>query len=837
MARRYSAFISYSHAEDEDLTAALQRSLQRFARPWNRPVALRIFRDATDLSINPALWSSVEQGIATSEHFLLLASPEAAASKWVSREIEYWKRNRSADKLLLILTAGEIVWRESSGDFDWEQTTALPKELAGFFHDEPRYIDLRWARGDQYLLLQNARFRGAIAEIAAPLHGKTKSELESDEVRQSRRIRRLTWSGIAVLASLLTAAVIAAVVAVGSAQEAKEQTQLAEERQRIATARLLSNEARSILANTEAGEDVGTRLVHSALLSVESLKMDPTPQGIEAIYRSLALHPTKFRSFDGEYNESRIALSDGGRFLAASLRSGVVRIWDVSTGNVLRDLSDTSHAVAEISISGDGRFVAWALKAEPQTIVVADVESGADAARLSLSLPLLALALSENGSLLAFSDREGIKLIDLQKQKAPEIVSSDGLVASLSFSEDGNGIAAVWPGGRIEVLSTEAGDRQIERYDVDQLVDENRSRFTGVVSGDARRVVTDDEMGTIQVWNTATLAEIARFEKGFFSPKAFSPGGDFLAAVSNDRVLSVWALQDAMLPIIVKGPLGWYSDVDNHMILSGDGEYRLRISNDTLTTESIEGDGSTHTFPVLESVSALSANYDGSRIAVSDGYWVTRIYNTGAPEEVTTLRTPSGAFGGLVGALALSGNGSRVAVGGDFEILFVYDIPSGRRLLELTGNRGPASRRLVFAIDDAGKRVATVTPEAELIVYDLEDTREPSKRVLPSRAYRLAFSKDGNSIAAVCLDRTLQVWNAVTLEEEARIPFQFTVCGLAFGEADSRLRILSCDGTVREAVWRPEDVIDRACAVLGRNFSESEWSLYFPGEEYRPICR
>ncbi len=40
----YDAFISYSHAADSRLAPALQRALQRFAKPWWKLRALNLFR-------------------------------------------------------------------------------------------------------------------------------------------------------------------------------------------------------------------------------------------------------------------------------------------------------------------------------------------------------------------------------------------------------------------------------------------------------------------------------------------------------------------------------------------------------------------------------------------------------------------------------------------------------------------------------------------------------------------------------------------------------------------------------------------------------------------------
>jgi hypothetical protein len=122
---RYNAFISYSHAADCKLAPALQSGLHRFARPWYRMRALRVFRDETNLSANPKLWSSIQAALADSEYFILLASPEGAASPWVKDEITFWLRKRSPDTLFLVVTGGDIYWDHGARDFNWERRLLL----------------------------------------------------------------------------------------------------------------------------------------------------------------------------------------------------------------------------------------------------------------------------------------------------------------------------------------------------------------------------------------------------------------------------------------------------------------------------------------------------------------------------------------------------------------------------------------------------------------------------------------------------------------------------------------------------------------------------------------
>jgi hypothetical protein len=112
----YDAFISYSHAADGQLAPALRNGLQRFATPWRvfrwrNPVrALRIFQDQASLSANPALWPTIERGLGSAEWFILLASPQSAQSPWVEKEVDFWRRNKRPERLLIVQTDGDIAW-------------------------------------------------------------------------------------------------------------------------------------------------------------------------------------------------------------------------------------------------------------------------------------------------------------------------------------------------------------------------------------------------------------------------------------------------------------------------------------------------------------------------------------------------------------------------------------------------------------------------------------------------------------------------------------------------------------------------------------------------------
>src|SRR5262245_5466773 len=124
---QYRAFISYSHAADSDIAKALQKGLERFGRSWYQSPNFRVFRDETDLSMSPGLWTSIVEAMNESQFLIFLASPEAVQSHWLHRELDYWLTIRRPDKLLIVLTHGDIFWNDEDGDFDWRRTSALPQ--------------------------------------------------------------------------------------------------------------------------------------------------------------------------------------------------------------------------------------------------------------------------------------------------------------------------------------------------------------------------------------------------------------------------------------------------------------------------------------------------------------------------------------------------------------------------------------------------------------------------------------------------------------------------------------------------------------------------------------
>ena len=316
----YDGFISYSHAADGGLAPALERGLQRLAKPWNSRRALRIFRDDTGLSTNPHLWSSIEKALDVSEWFVLLASEEAAQSEWVNKEITHWLATKGVERILPVVTDGSWDWDPAKGDFT-AASSGVPEALRGALRDEPRHLDLRWARDETDLDLRNSHFRSAVADLAAPMHGVAKDELEGEDIRQHRRARRLARGAMGLVTVLMVIAVVVSIFALAQRNSARTATAAANER-------LLESESQ---AQLDSNHQLAT------LLALEADRRAPSAATRNALVNAVVAEPPLQRVFATA--ASSLGALVGHRAIEVSTNRGmtpnpdIVQVWDWQTGH------------------------------------------------------------------------------------------------------------------------------------------------------------------------------------------------------------------------------------------------------------------------------------------------------------------------------------------------------------------------------------------------------------------------------------------------------------------------------------------------------------------------
>lgn len=207
--RRFAAFISYSHA-DKEAAAKLQRRLERYRLPKHLAIERadgaaaigRIFRDREDLAAAPSLSDAIRDAIARADALIVVCSPDACASRWVSEEITLFRTLHPDRPILAALVGGD-------------HSTAFPEALTQR-GTEPLAADLR-KDGDG----QTLGFLKIVAGIAGvPLDALVQRDAQ-------RRVRRVTWITAGALAAMLVMGVMTT-LAIQARNEAARQRASAE---------------------------------------------------------------------------------------------------------------------------------------------------------------------------------------------------------------------------------------------------------------------------------------------------------------------------------------------------------------------------------------------------------------------------------------------------------------------------------------------------------------------------------------------------------------------------------------------------------------------------------
>ncbi|MHC4160409.1 MAG: TIR domain-containing protein, partial [Planctomycetota bacterium] len=352
---KYDAFISYSHSVDGKLAPCLQNALQKLAKPWYKARALRVYRDVTDLSASPHLWSDIENALKRSEYFILMASTQAARSKWVRREIEYWINNKPLENLIIVLTDGDILWSDENNDYDWDKTSALPKKFEHVFEMEPLYVDLKSVRSENDLSVNNISFVHNIAPIAAKIQKTSVRDLVGEDVRQHRKTIRTAWVAVSILIALSFIAGIAAYFA--SIQKAIA------EKERDEALRTQS----LFLADLAQQEIEKGHYANGVLLALEALpksiaKPDRpyVPQAEAQLYTALLQLSEESVLAGHEGRVTHAAFSPDGHRVLTSSWDATARIWDAINGHLLVSLIGHKDRVTHAAFSYDGRLVVTA---------------------------------------------------------------------------------------------------------------------------------------------------------------------------------------------------------------------------------------------------------------------------------------------------------------------------------------------------------------------------------------------------------------------------------------------------------------------------------------------
>lgn len=745
---RYKAFISYSHGADGKLAPAIQRALHRIGKPWYRLRSMRVFRDQTNLTTSPSLWTSIESALREAEFFVYLASSKAAQSIWVQKEVSWWLKNRSHQNFLIMLTEGEILWDNANGDLDWARTTAIPHDLSKAFSDEPLYTDVRWARTVDQLSLRHVQFRAAILDVAATLLNRAKDELDGEDVRQHRRTKRVAGAAVLVLLALFVAALFAAYFATQQSM--------------LATARALSAQSEAVLQ---------TDPELALLLAREALKFKTDDQAEFALRQAFIRNPERMIHYGpatqllvARFIRSNVVIaSDGIKPGSVLDLSSGKRVTD-GVGEVSNDIiaqESADHSVAIIPAPDDKSFTLY----DSQKWTPLPALNGRNA------------RVSRDGKVLTAIDGEQVRQWSLPSLKeleakatVPEAsrirdVSFNGslllIIGDLEISEgqivearSGQTLARIprrvfnqgtgfTPDGRF--LITEQLDKDgIELWDAhkgnlvrlfSETADKGWTSYAAF-SPDSKKFITGNRNGSLQGWNidTGERFYFLNTQRNDIFGVEFSPDGKSILSLAADGTAFLWdtTTMRAVVSLGGKGDEALYiafaSDSRHFLTTHSDGTVRVwdremwqpsesvrlaktvlcddghfvlgQIENGPAVLWDTTDDKSKTTFQGSPAeIEGIALSVPASLAAIAPFSGVVGLWNTSTGARTLQLAPASDE----TTAVAFDPSGTQLATGHRKGTVRFWSTSDGKLLSEWRGNEENEVRRLIFHPD--GERI------------------------------------------------------------------------------------------------------------------------------------
>jgi len=739
----YKAFISYSHSADNKLAPALQSALHRFAKPFYRLRAIRVFRDKTSLHLTPELWPLIQQALAGSEYFLLLASPDAAQSHWVQAEVAEWvKVKGGGDKILLVLTEGEMIWDDAANDFDWDRTDALPSNLRNVFRREPLYSDLRWARKATDLSLRNPQFLDEIGSLGATLHGKPKDEMIGNDVRQHRLFKMITAAALVLLLALTAAASSTAFYAVRQKNEAQRQTVEAE-RQRRSAVEAADRERKAAESERVAREN-------------------------EERERKNAEAATKRETVARDQAEERRREAERQRLLADQRRLEAERERNLANSRELAASADSQLA------SDPELSVMLSLKAHERTPTV----EAEDALRRSLirshvratfrTLNWFNVTYSPDGKWIVLLTSI-VQVIEprtwrtVAELRGPERWSS---MRGVSFSRDGKTMLTVSTASDSKTSTLRLWETSAWRIVTELQFESNDALVSAALSPDGKRAATWSPLQKMpRVWNLATGASVNLSEQPIqVQEMVFSPDSNRLVMALSDAGGQVAATRvlDAVTGRMLSEP-GCQAVKQDGMAFSPDGKY-LALLCWKGTPQVLEA----ATGNVVAELSSHGAYPRG--VAFSpDGKWLVttgfdrmaRVWETATWQPSAVLRGHTGVVEGV----KFSGDGRVLVTSSADGTARVWETGTWRGLAILQGHIMPLYD---LAISPDGRYVVTTAKDSSARVWEVDAGDSDVTQIDGASDNGLAdampnvYSPDGKFIATRSTSSIVEVWEPDT---------------------------------------------------------------------------
>ncbi len=518
-----------------------------------------------------------------------------------------------------------------------------------------------------------------------------------------------------------------------------------------------------------SGDAHGVIKVWDANTGGEIRTLKHSAEGLSPIISNVEFSP------NGSMIASGAVLIPPAQLTFQQRRSGIVTVWDGTTGAEIVSLDRKAKSISSIRFSPDekrlicGEIELPELKiravfpsAPRGAITVWDTATGHQLLDVDLNA-VTKIVISSDGQRAASVDPvNAIKVRSLSDDKDEStLIGHNDTLTSVVFNSDGKKIISGSSNGVIKVwdLSTAQETLSIPAH-------------TGVVkcavfSTNEKHILTGGQDTRVKLWNAFDGRELftLRGHSGSVNAVAFSPDGRKIVTGSNDNLVKIWKENATQSPLTLVG----HSDIrciaftpDGKRIVSGSWDRTVKVWD--LTTG-----GNTLTYKGhSDHITALAISADGKTIATGGAENRATLWNLETGEDIFVLQCQ-------MSSAAFSPDGSRIVVG-NRDWLGVFDVATGDLCFSI-GDKINGVGSVVFSPD--GQKILCVAWNGFIELLSATD----GKPFISTKGFctKAVFSASGSQ--TVCSGRMIEVRDATTLQLNLTID---TECNDAVFSPDGR---------------------------------------------------
>ena len=513
----------------------------------------------------------------------------------------------------------------------------------------------------------------------------------------------------------------------------------------------------------------------------------------------------------GKLTSNTACSPDGTKFLTGS-GDGRARLWDITTGAVLRVFTGHTREVLCVAFSPDGTKVLTG--SYDYTAKLWDAATGTELRTFAGHTEgILSVAFSPDGTKVLTGSRDSTAMLWNADtgNNLRTFTGHTSMVTSVAFSPNGAAVltssfdklAKLWNAETGALIRTFAGHTS--------------AVFSAAFSPDGTRLLTGSNDYTARLWSVDSSTSLRTFtgHTSTVTSVAFSPDGTSVLSGSYDLTAKLWNTETGANTRTLTGHTSGVLSVaflpDGTKIITGSYDNTVAVWNTASGANLSSFAGHTG------HVNTVAFSPDGTKVLTGSDN-VAKLWDRTTGSEIRTFSANSGALN----SVAYSSDGTKVLTGSDDSKARLWNAGTGELLKTFTGHGG---RIPSVAFSPDGTKVLTGSVDNTAKIWDAATGGVLRTFTTGSNmVFAVAYSPDGTMVLAGLNNNTAKLWNAGTGE----VLLTFTghtsaVCSVAFSPDGTKVLTGSSDNSAK--LW------NAATGALLRTFpgygSDPDWSVAF----------